>query len=189
MQVVGILLAAGKGERFDPQGKQDKLLQSLPHGGSVGVAAARHLLAAVPSVLAIVRPGAQALAAQLRALGCTVEVCPHAEQGMGVTLAFALTQVQAADGWLIALADMPYVQPATMAALAAALGQGADIAAPFYQGRRGNPVGFSRRHLPQLLGLGGDRGARALLDACPVMEIAVDDAGVLRDIDTVDDLI
>jgi molybdenum cofactor cytidylyltransferase len=33
-------------------------------------------------------------------------------------------------GWLVALGDMPHVQPATIAALAAALAGGAGIAAP-----------------------------------------------------------
>jgi molybdenum cofactor cytidylyltransferase len=69
-----------------------------------------------------------------------------------------------------------------------ALERGADIAAPVYQGRRGNPVGFSRRHLTQLLGLDGDQGARNLLMRHPVTEVPVDDAGVIRDIDELSDL-
>jgi molybdenum cofactor cytidylyltransferase len=108
---------------------------------------------------------------------------------MGVSLAFAVEQARDADAWIVALADMPYVQTATLTALADALRQGADIAAPRHQGRRGNPVGFSRKHLPALLELGGDKGARDLLKAHPVTEVIVNDAGVLRDIDTPDDLI
>jgi molybdenum cofactor cytidylyltransferase len=107
---------------------------------------------------------------------------------MGASLIFALSQMRDADGWVIALADMPYVQAATLDALVDALRQGADIALPVYQGRRGNPVGFSRKYLPQLLALGGDRGARELIKAYPVTEVAVDDAGVVRDIDTEADL-
>jgi molybdenum cofactor cytidylyltransferase len=187
---VGILLAAGKGARFDPGGARDKLMQLLQdgHGDSVALTSARHLLSALPVVLAVVRPGAELLAAQLREAGCTVMVCPTAEQGMGASLIFALSQMRDADGWVIALADMPYVQAATLDALVDALRQGADIALPVYQGRRGNPVGFSRKYLPQLLALGGDRGARELIKAYPVTEVAVDDAGVVRDIDTEADL-
>jgi molybdenum cofactor cytidylyltransferase len=107
---------------------------------------------------------------------------------MGATLVFALSQMREADGWVIALADMPYVQAATLGMLVGALRQGADIALPVYQGRRGNPVAFSRKHLPQLLALGGDQGARGLIKAHPVTEVAVDDAGVVRDIDTAADL-
>lgn len=187
-QVVGILLAAGKGNRFDASGTRNKLMQLLPNGESVAVASARHLLSALPVVLAVVRPGVDMLAAQLREAGCSVIVCPTAEQGMGETLVCALSQVREADGWVIALADMPYVQAMTLDALVDALREGADIALPVYQGRRGNPVAFSRKHLPQLLTLGGDQGARGLIKANPVSEVAVDDAGVVRDIDTVSDL-
>ena len=69
-------------------------------------------------------------------------------------------------------------------AVADALRHDADIAQPIHQGQRGNPVGFGRRHLPQLLALGGDQGARSLLKTHPVVEVAVDDAGILQDIDT-----
>jgi molybdenum cofactor cytidylyltransferase len=99
-----------------------------------------------------------------------------------------LRHTAGADGWIIALGDMPYVEADTIAALTAALREGADIVVPIHQGKRGNPVGFSRRHLPALLRLSGDRGARDLLQALPVTNVIVDDAGILRDIDTADDL-
>jgi len=187
--MVGILLAAGKGARFDPSGAQNKLMQRLPSGDCVAVAAARALLAGLPRVLAVVRPGADALAAALREIGCIVVVCPDADQGMGASLVFALSQAHGAAGWIIALADMPYVKTSSISTLLTALNQGADIAVPSFQGRRGNPVGFSRRHLPQLLTLGGDQGARKLLNLHTVTELSVDDTGVLRDIDTAQDLV
>ncbi|MEO6352734.1 MAG: nucleotidyltransferase family protein [Burkholderiaceae bacterium] len=187
-QFAGILLAAGRGLRFDPSGAQNKLMQPLANGESVAVAAARNLLAALPMVLAVVRPGADALAAQLRAIGCEVIECPSADKGMGASLVHALSHTRTAAGWIIALADMPYVQPSTCIALIDAIRRGEDIAVPTCGGRRGNPVAFGRTHLPELLRLGGDQGARSLLTAYPVTEIAVDDAGIGRDIDTATDL-
>ena len=187
-QFIGILLAAGKGARFDPSGAQDKLLQPLASGEPIAVAAARNLLAVLPSVLAVVRPGADALAAQLRALGCEVTECPAAAQGMGASLVHALSQTRDAAAWVIALADMPFVLPGTIAALRDAISHGADIAVPVCQGRRGNPVAFSRKHLDRLLQLGGDQGARSLLTSFPVIEVAVDDAGICQDIDRAADL-
>lgn len=174
--------------RFDPSGEQNKLLQTLPTGEIVAVAAAKNLRAMLPRVLAVVRPGASALGMHLNAGGCEVTECPAAEQGMGASLVHALTQMQDARGWVIALADMPHVRTATIAALRDAVEHGADIVAPVYRGRRGNPVAFSRTHLLQLLQLGGDQGARSLLKAHPVVEVPVEDAGVLRDIDTIADL-
>ena len=191
--VAGILLAAGRGSRFDPTGARYKLLQSLPNGEVVVVASARALLAAVPRVVAVVRPDDAVTASLLRGLGCDVVACANADTGMAASLACGVQYAQDADGWLIALADMPYVQPATMAALANAVGQGgganaAAIAAPVYQGQRGNPVAFGRAHLQALLALAGDHGARRILKNNPVNELTVNDPGILQDIDTPSDI-
>jgi molybdenum cofactor cytidylyltransferase len=107
---------------------------------------------------------------------------------MGASLAFAVSHARNAAGWIIGLADMPFVQASTFRAVLEALAAGADIAVPVYQGRRGNPVGFSRRYLSELLSMGGDQGARRLLNSFPVTEVAVDDPGIHLDIDTVNDL-
>jgi molybdenum cofactor cytidylyltransferase len=187
-QFIGILLSAGKGSRFDPTGAKNKLLQPLPAGDIVVRASAKNLRAAVPSVLAVVRPGADELASQLRSLGCEVTECPTAELGMAESLVHALSVAQGAAGWVVALGDMPYVKPATITALMEAIQNGADIAVPTLQGRRGNPVAFSPFHLPRLLELRGDQGARSLLKAFPVTEVAVEDEGILRDIDAAADL-
>ena len=184
----GILLAAGAGSRFDPAGGRSKLLHPLHNGDAIAVAAAKNLLEALPSVLAVVRPGSDELTHRLRALGCDVTLCTTAEQGMAASLVHALQQRPHARGWLIALADMPYVQPATMRALVDAIERGAQIAAPTYHGRHGNPVAFGRTHLDALLALSGDQGARRLLATCPVAEVATDDPGITQDIDTLSDL-
>jgi molybdenum cofactor cytidylyltransferase len=90
----------------------------------------------------------------------------------------------------VALADMPFIQPASHRAVVAALRAGASLAAPQCQGRRGHPVGFDRRWRDPLSVLQGDQGGRDILSAhreqlvlCPV-----DDPGVLLDIDRPQDL-
>jgi molybdenum cofactor cytidylyltransferase len=188
---VGILLAAGRGRRFDPAGVRNKLLQPLA-GESVVVASARKLLAAVPRVVAVVPPLDAGVGAQLAALGCDVTVCPDADSGMAASLTHAirhsLASAPAPRAWLVALGDMPYVDPATLRRLADALAAGAGIAAPVLDGRRGNPVGFGAVHLDALLALHGDEGARRLLRTFPVTDIPVDDPGIFRDIDLPGDL-
>lgn len=189
--ITGILLAAGRGRRFDPLGQRNKLLQPID-GEPVVAHSARHLLAAIPRVVAVVRPDDEAVAAQLSALGCEVTVCPEADTGMAASLVHALRHAAGASGWVIALGDMPRVRPSTIAALARAVEEGADIAVPVYRSEhgneRGNPVAFGRRHLPQLLALAGDRGARGIVRDNIVNEVAVDDPGILLDIDTPPDL-
>jgi molybdenum cofactor cytidylyltransferase len=191
MALVGILLAAGRGKRFDPSGVQNKLLQSLggdDDGDIVVAASARNMLAVLPRVLAVVRPGDDKVAALLGGLGCEVRVCADADLGMGESLTTAIEHTRGAEGWLIGLGDMPHVRPDTMRALVATIERGARIAAPVFEGRRGNPVAFSSFHLPLLLALEGDQGARAILKSHAVSEVIVDDAGVVRDIDTPGDL-
>ena len=189
MTPVGILLAAGRGRRFDPSGTRNKLLQPLAGGEPVAVASARALLAVLPKVIAVVRPDDGGVAEALRALGCDVTVCADADAGMGASLVHAVRHsLPAAQAWLIALGDMPHLKQSTIRALAEAVAGGAVIAAPLNGGRRGNPVAFNAACLPALLALGGDEGARRVLKLHPVTEVEVDDAGIFQDIDQPTDL-
>ena len=184
--IVGVLLAAGAGTRFGG----DKLLASLPDGAPVGVRAARTLRSGVDEALAVVRPGDAVLAGLLEADGLDVAFFPDADDGMGASLAFGVAAAPDADGWVIALADMPFVQRETIESVARMLRTGAWIAAPSHRGRRGHPVGFSRALFPELIGLGGDLGARALLErhASRVEVFETEDTGIFLDVDTLADI-
>ncbi|TFW32021.1 nucleotidyltransferase family protein [Massilia horti] len=186
---VGILLAAGRGRRFDPDGARNKLLQRLSGGELVVAASARNLLSVLPRVIAVVPPFDGGVGDLLRNLGCEVTVCPGADSGMATSLVHAIRHsLPAAGGWLVALGDMPFVEPRTIRALADTLVAGAAIAAPMLHGRRGNPVAFRAGNLPALLAVAGDQGARSILEANRVTGVEVRDCGIFRDIDTVADL-
>lgn len=185
-RTAGVLLAAGRGRRFGGQ----KLLVPLADGTPLGVAAARRLRAALPEVVAVVHPADRELARLLAAAGARVVACADAEAGMGVSLAAGVGATADADGWLIALADMPYIRADSIRLLGQALTDGAALVAPCYRGERGHPVGFSAEFGPALRALQGDRGARDLIarHADRLQCLEVDDPGVLRDIDTPADL-
>ncbi|HVL76527.1 MAG TPA: nucleotidyltransferase family protein [Noviherbaspirillum sp.] len=185
--IVGILLAAGRGTRFDANGRRNKLLARIDNTPVVALAA-RSLRAALGRVIAVVRVDDSDTAAILADEGCTVLPIDSSDAGMSVSLRCALEHTKNADGWVVALGDMPYVRPGTSRALAQALATGADIAAPYFQGRRGNPVAFGRDHFAALMQLQGDQGARALLAAHPLARVDVDDPGIHLDIDTDADL-
>ncbi|MDB5934434.1 MAG: molybdopterin-guanine dinucleotide biosynthesis protein MobA [Massilia sp.] len=189
MTPVGILLAAGRGRRFDPSGTLNKLLQPLAGGEPVVVASARAMLAVLPKVIAVVAADDGGVAAALRALGCDVTTCADADQGMAHSLVHALRHsLPEAQAWLVALGDMPRVRESTLQALADALAGGAVIAAPVNGGRRGNPVAFGAACLPDLLALSGDQGARHILERHLVTQVEVDDPGIFQDIDQASDL-
>ncbi|KVE36452.1 nucleotidyltransferase family protein [Burkholderia sp. TSV86] len=190
LRATGILLAAGFGTRFDPSGVHSKLLAKLPDGTPVAVAAAQRLAAVLPNVIAVVRPSAEKLARLLNGVGCQVVFAPDAVRGMGASLAAGVGASADSPGWIVALADMPWIAPATIEAVARTLeaAGSASIVAPAYRGQRGHPVGFARRHGEALAALDGDSGARALLAANPPAIVDVDDAAVLRDVDTPADL-
>jgi len=186
VRIVGLLLAAGSAKRFG----SDKLLHRLLHGVPIAVQAARHLRQEVSSVVAALRPGSDELSALLKAEGCEVVVCQNADEGMGASLACAVRAAGAADGYVVALADMPFVRPTSIAAVRDALSAGAPIVAPYFRTRRGHPVGISAKFRGELEALGADEGARQLLAAhgAQIVKVPVGDPGVIRDIDEPGDL-
>ena len=182
--IVGILLAAGSATRFGG----DKLLAPLADGTAIGVAAFKNLAAAVDAVVAVVRPGDERLAAALAACGARVTACPQASEGMGTSLAWGVRAAPMASAWLVALADMPWIRPASVAGVVEALRNGATLAAPSWRDSRGHPVGFVSSFYPELARLSGDDGAKAILARHPITLVETDDDGVVRDIDTREDL-
>jgi len=186
LNIVGLLLAAGSATRFG----SDKLRHELPHGVSIAVQSARHLKFEIPRVVAVVRPGSNELSDALKSEGCEVVVCENAAEGMGASLACAARAAGEADGYLIALADMPFLRRTTIAAVRDALAGGAALAAPYFRARRGHPVGLSRKFFQDLLTLRGDEGAKRLIapNEKQMVKIPVGDPGALRDIDRPEDL-
>lgn len=168
---VVIVLAAGRGERFAASGGTTHKLAALLAGQSV----LDHVLAAV------------------RASGL-----PHhlvqadvLRPGMGDSIAAGIRATPDAAGWLILPADLPLVRADTLQAVAAALLHH-PVAVPVYQGERGHPVGFSAACRDDLLGLRGNQGAAPVLRAYEAINsvafLALDDIGIVTDIDTVEDL-
>ena len=66
------------------------------------------------------------------------------------------------------------------------------IVVPHRQQQAGHPVGFRREYREALQGLAGDTGAREIVMRArsqgDVLDLSLDDAGVIFDIDTLEDL-
>lgn len=185
--MVGILLAAGFSRRF---GAADKLLQVLPDGRPIALASAESLIKAIPISIAVVRPENTALAELLLNTGLKIVLCHESDQEMADSLAtairFSSNFEASSDGFVIALADMPFIQSSTITKVATKLSSSASIIIPSYLGQRGHPVGFAAKFRDALESLHGDEGARSIIKRYPneVHLLPCNDAGILTDIDT-----
>jgi molybdenum cofactor cytidylyltransferase len=166
---VVLVLASGRGERFIASGGGGSKLDALLAGKPV----LEHTLASV------------------RASGLPWHLEGQGHAGMGDSIAAAVASTQDAGGWLILPGDLPLVQPQTLQQVAAALAQHA-VVVPRYQGAAGHPVGFAASCRDALLRLTGAQGAAPVVKARRalngVADLEVDDAGIVTDIDTVQDL-
>ena len=114
---------------------------------------------------------------------------PEFRQGISTSLRRGIRALPGdVAGAVVFLGDMPWVSPVLVDRLVAAFDpdHGVEICVPVYRGRRGNPVLWSSRFLPELANLSGDAGGRGLLatHAALVGEVASEDDGVLADLDT-----
>jgi molybdenum cofactor cytidylyltransferase len=179
--IIGILPAAGSSRRFG----SNKLLHPLADGTPMAVRSGQNLLVAVTTIIAVIRPDALKLGKLLTAAGLNTVINPQPDRGLGSSISHAVQASADATGWIIALADMPFIKPETIKQLVHHLEQGATVCAPFYQGRRGHPVGFGREFHEALLNLDGDQGASIFLKNCAdkITGFTTTDAMVVRDID------
>ena len=183
-EITGVLLAAGQGRRFGG----NKLLHMIDDGQPMVLASARQLQAAVPRAIVVVDNPDGEVAGLLRREGLEVVANPRAAEGMGTSIARGVAASPGAHGWIIAMADMPYIPATLIRQLAGCLEDGASIVAPVYRGQRWHPVGIAARHAEEHMRLAGDEGARGIMrdhgDALVLIEVGV--AGVVTDIDTPD---
>ena len=91
-----------------------------------------------------------------------------------------------AEAILVMLGDQPMVTTDTIDRLLHAYAATpAGLVAPYYAGRRGNPVIIDRRYFDELLALPADAAPRALLarHTDDLLAVAVEDEAVLIDLD------
>ena len=184
--MTGLLLAGGAARRFGA----NKILAKLPNGEQVGLSAAARLVAAVDAMVVVVRADDTVTAAAFAGVGYRVVPCADACLGMAHSLACGVAASPGSAAWMVALADMPLIAPATLTLLAACWRREDNIIVPRCGSQAGHPVIFPRRFGAELLALQGDRGARPVLNAhvSEIYEFITDDCGVLQDIDTPADL-
>lgn len=182
MSTTGIVLAAaGHGRRYRAAGGEgNKLAQRLTGGMTLfhhSLASAR---ASGLPVQVITRPDYTFIqqCCQQQAVSCHL----IASQSLGETLAAGVRLRDDWQGWIVLLADMPWIPPAIIRRVAQAL-QHYPSARPFWRGQPGHPVGFAAVTRAALIQLADEEGARRVLQRFPPFAIACDHPGVIQDID------
>jgi molybdenum cofactor cytidylyltransferase len=180
-----IVLAAGKSTRFGRDKRQIR--------NDSGQTLLDLTLNSIPPIfrqrLLVLHPGDETLGARYEN-NWQVIYAGMAVHGMGHSIAAAISQVSDCTAALIALADMPLVLPETYSLLQQAAEPGR-IVVPYFAQQRGNPVMIGSQLFPQLAELKGDSGARQLMQrhAELVDRLEVADPGILRDVDTQEELL
>ncbi|HGM7839443.1 TPA: NTP transferase domain-containing protein [Serratia marcescens] len=180
-----VITAAGRGERFIQAGGQGNKLNAgftdaAGERRSLFEHTLRRALASGLPVQVVARPDNLPVLAACAAN--QVPVTLLASAGLGDSIAAGVAATPHWQGWLIHLADMPFVGAEVFRQVADALRQH-PIVRPSYAQQPGHPVGFSALLRKPLCQLRGDNGARELLQGAAVHLLPLEHPGVVQDID------
>lgn len=189
-RIAALILAAGQSRRM---GAENKLLASIDGRPMVAHAVSEAIAAGAGPVIVVTGHERKRVERALSGLAATPVYNPEFAAGLSTSLRRGLAALpEDVAGVLVCLGDMPSISAAVIARLMAAFDplEGRAICIPTWRGKRGNPVLFACRFIPEMQEIAGDIGARALISeyADLVCEVAMDEThsgdGVLLDIDT-----
>jgi molybdenum cofactor cytidylyltransferase len=185
-RIAAVVLAAGRSTRMRGS---NKLLAEIARRPLVRIVAEEALASRADPVIVVA--GHQRAEVEKALAGLRVRIVhnPDFAEGLGTSLRAGIAAVPAdSDAAIVCLGDMPRVDAALMNRLIAAFDpdRGALVVVPTFEGKRGNPVLWSRRFFPDLMAIEGDVGARHLIGRYSeaVAEVPVEGKAALVDVDT-----
>ncbi len=190
-RIAAVVLAAGRSTRM---GGPNKLLAEIAGRPLLRIVVEEALASHAKPVIVVV--GHERADVEKALAGLPVQLIhnPDFAQGLGTSLKAGIAAVPAeADGAIVCLGDMPQVDASLIDRLIAAFDpdRGALIVMPTVEGRRGNPVLWSRRFFPDLMAIEGDVGARHFIGRYSeaVVEVPLEGRAALVDVDTPEALV
>jgi molybdenum cofactor cytidylyltransferase len=184
--IAAVVLGAGRSTRM---GGPNKLLEQIGGRPLIRIVAEQALASRARPVIVVTGHQRDKVEASLEGLNVRLVHNPNFAEGLSTSVKAGLAVVpEAVDGVIVCLGDMPQVTAALIDKLVTAFDpeRGALVVVPVIDGKRGNPVVWSRRFFPELAALEGDVGARHLIGRYPeaVAEVPLTDTAALIDVDT-----
>jgi molybdenum cofactor cytidylyltransferase len=188
-RVAGIVLAAGTSSRMG----RNKLVESVGGTALARRAVDAALASRLDPILVVTGHEADRIGAAMQGAPVTLVQNDDYREGLSSSLRSGIGAVPPdCDGAMILLGDMPGISPGLIDRLVAAFEarQGRAICVACARKQRGHPVLWPQAYFKEMSALGGDKGARELLEkhAGQVIEVQADDDAPLTDIDTVEAL-
>jgi molybdenum cofactor cytidylyltransferase len=189
-RLAAIVLAAGRSTRMSGP---NKLLAEINGRPLVRIAAEGALASQARPVIVVTGHQRERVEAALKGLDVTLAHNPDFAQGLSTSVKVGIAAAPLdVDGVIVCLGDMPQVDAPLIDRLLGAFDpeKGALVVVPTIDGKRGNPVVWSRRFFPELVALAGDTGARHVIANYPeaVTEVPLSGNAALVDVDTPDAL-
>ena len=184
--IAAIVLGAGRSSRM---GGPNKLLAEIGGKPLVRIVVDQVLASRARPVIVVTGHQRERVEAALKGLPVKFVHNPHFADGLGTSLRAGVAALPAeVDGTIVCLGDMPQVDAVLIDRLIGAFDPdaGALAVVPTIDGKRGNPVVWSRRFFPDLMTVEGDVGARHLIGRYTeaVAEVPLTGTAALTDVDT-----
>ena len=190
-RVAALVLAAGRSMRM---GAVNKMLAEIGGKPLVRIAAEQAVASYAQPVIVVTGHEREKVEAALKGLPVRFVYNADYAEGLGTSLKAGIAAVpEETDAVVVCLGDMPQVDAALINRLIAAFDpeRGALVVVPSIDGRRGNPVVWSRRFFHDLMAIQGDVGARHLIGnyAEAAVEVPLAGEAALTDVDTPESLL
>ena len=185
--ISAVVLAAGRSTRMG----RNKLV--LPLDGKPVLQRVLDALrdSKVDETVVVLGGGAEEVRRSIELGGTKAVVNRRYAEGMSTSIKAGLARVDSStDAAVIVLGDQPFLSAALVDALIDAFqAERAPVVLPVHRGKRGNPVLFARSVFPEIMRIGGDRGAKSVVEAHEhnVLEVEAEDAEAVIDVDTPSD--